>query len=168
MSSLKFVTLLQILFFFFFYGATARSRALASFKWRLQTCLSWDSPDIVTGMKSKRIRWAGHVAREREIGNAYILGRKPVGKWSLRKPRQKWGIVLKWTLENQNERSGFNWVRLGSCERGKESWESINNENCVDQLSEYQLLKKHTAPWSSPSINYVHSARIINSYLTIS
>jgi hypothetical protein len=29
--------------FFFFYGATARSRALASFKWRLQTCLSWDS-----------------------------------------------------------------------------------------------------------------------------
>jgi hypothetical protein len=39
------------------------------------------SPDIIRMIKSRRMRWAGHVARRGEKRNAYrILVGKPVGK----------------------------------------------------------------------------------------
>jgi hypothetical protein len=38
-------------------------------------------------MKSRRIRWAGHVARTREKRNAYrlLVGKRPLGR-----PRRRW------------------------------------------------------------------------------
>jgi hypothetical protein len=42
-------------------------------------------------IKSRRIRWAGHVARMEEKRNAYrILVGKPEGKRPLRRPRLRW------------------------------------------------------------------------------
>jgi hypothetical protein len=42
-------------------------------------------------MKSRRMRWAGHVARMGEKRNVYrLLVRKPEGKRPLVRPRRRW------------------------------------------------------------------------------
>jgi hypothetical protein len=46
----------------------------------------YSSPSIIRMIKSRRMRWAGHVARMREKRNAYrILVEKPDGKRIIRK-----------------------------------------------------------------------------------
>jgi hypothetical protein len=48
------------------------------------------SPTIILLIKSKGMRWAGHVARMREMRNAYcIFVRKLERKRQLRRPRRK-------------------------------------------------------------------------------
>jgi hypothetical protein len=45
-------------------------------------------------IKSRRMRWAGHVARMGEKKNAYrILVGKPQGKRPLGRPRCRWALV---------------------------------------------------------------------------
>ena len=49
------------------------------------------SPNIVRVIKSRSLRWAGHVARMEESGNAFnILSGTPTGKRSLGRPRLRW------------------------------------------------------------------------------
>jgi hypothetical protein len=49
------------------------------------------SPNIVRVIKSKNLRWAGHVVRMEEGGSAYkILTAKPKGRRPLRRPRCRW------------------------------------------------------------------------------
>jgi hypothetical protein len=51
----------------------------------------YSSPNIIRMIKSRRIRWARHVARMRETRNAYgILVGKPEGRRSLGRPRCRW------------------------------------------------------------------------------
>jgi hypothetical protein len=54
-------------------------------------------------IKSRRMRWAGHVARMGEKRNAYrILVGKPGSKRLLGRPRRRWVDnikILKWILE---------------------------------------------------------------------
>jgi hypothetical protein len=46
---------------------------------------------IIKMIKSRRMRWAGHVARLGAKTNAYrLLVGKPEGKSSLRRPRRRW------------------------------------------------------------------------------
>jgi hypothetical protein len=46
---------------------------------------------IIRVIKSRRMRWAGHVARMGEVRNAYsILDGKPEGSRPLGRPRRKW------------------------------------------------------------------------------
>jgi hypothetical protein len=48
-------------------------------------------PSIIRMMKSRRIRWAAHVARMVKTRNAYrILVGKPEGKRPLGRPRRRW------------------------------------------------------------------------------
>jgi hypothetical protein len=48
------------------------------------------STNIIRVIKSKRIRWVGHVARMGEMKNAYtILVGKPEGKGPLLRPRRR-------------------------------------------------------------------------------
>jgi hypothetical protein len=50
-------------------------------------------------IKSRRMRWAGHVARMGEQSNAYrILVGKPKGKRPLEGPRRKWMDNIKINL----------------------------------------------------------------------
>jgi hypothetical protein len=50
-------------------------------------------------IKSRRMRWAGHVARMGEKRNAYrILVGKPEGKRPLGKPRRRWVYKIKMNL----------------------------------------------------------------------
>jgi len=37
---------------------------------------------------------------------------------------------------------------VGSCEHSSESWGAIKGEGFLDQLSDYQLVKKDSALWS--------------------
>jgi hypothetical protein len=51
----------------------------------------YSSPSIIRIIKSRRMRWAGHVGRMREKRNAYrLLVREPEGKRPLGKPRHRW------------------------------------------------------------------------------
>jgi hypothetical protein len=51
----------------------------------------YSSPSIIRMIKSRRMRWAGHVARMGEKRNAYrILMGKPGGKRPLGRPRRRW------------------------------------------------------------------------------
>jgi hypothetical protein len=49
------------------------------------------SPNIVRVIKSRRMRWAGHVARMGEEKGVYrVLVRKPEGRRPLEIPRRRW------------------------------------------------------------------------------
>jgi len=49
------------------------------------------SPSIIRLVKSRRMRWMGHVAQMGEMRNVYsILVGKPEGKKPLRRPTHRW------------------------------------------------------------------------------
>jgi hypothetical protein len=51
----------------------------------------YSSPSIIRIIKSRRMRWAGHVARIGEKRNAYrLMVGKPEGKRPLGRPRRRW------------------------------------------------------------------------------
>jgi hypothetical protein len=51
----------------------------------------YSSPNIITIIKSRRMRGTGHVTRMREKKNAYrILIGNPEGKRPLGRPRRRW------------------------------------------------------------------------------
>jgi hypothetical protein len=51
----------------------------------------YSSPDIIRQMNSRRMRWAGHVARIGEERKMYrVLVGKPKGKRPLGRPRHRW------------------------------------------------------------------------------
>jgi hypothetical protein len=51
----------------------------------------YSSPDIIRQIKSRRMRWAGHVTRMEEGRNVYrVLVEKPEGKRPLGRPRRRW------------------------------------------------------------------------------
>ncbi|KAJ4450403.1 hypothetical protein ANN_01827 [Periplaneta americana] len=59
----------------------------------------YSSPDIIRNIKSRRLRWAGHVARMGESRNAYrVLVGRPEGKISLGRPRRRWEDNIKMDL----------------------------------------------------------------------
>jgi hypothetical protein len=59
----------------------------------------YSSPSIITMIKSRRMRWAGHVAQMGEKRNAYrILVGKPEGKRELGRPGRRWVDNIKMDL----------------------------------------------------------------------
>jgi hypothetical protein len=75
----------------------------------------YSSPDFVGVIKSRRMRWAGHVARTGEEFIGFWLGGPKV--------RDHWKdvgvggrITLRWTLGRYGSmgRTGFGWLRIGS------------------------------------------------------
>jgi hypothetical protein len=51
----------------------------------------YSSPSIIRIIKSRRMKWAGHVARKGEKRNVYrLLVGKPGGKRPLGRPRGRW------------------------------------------------------------------------------
>ena len=60
--------------------------------------------------KSRRLRWAGHVARMEEGRSAFkILTGKPTGKILLGRPRRRWEDKIRMDLEEMSINAG-NWV----------------------------------------------------------
>jgi hypothetical protein len=59
----------------------------------------YSSPDIIRQIKSRRMRWAGHVARMEEGRNVYrVLLGKLEGKRPLGRPRCRWEDGIKMDL----------------------------------------------------------------------
>ncbi|KAJ4434031.1 hypothetical protein ANN_16350 [Periplaneta americana] len=59
----------------------------------------YSSPDIIRNIKSRRLRWAVHVARMGESRNAYrVLVGRPEGKRPLGRPRRRWEDNIKMDL----------------------------------------------------------------------
>jgi hypothetical protein len=59
----------------------------------------YSSPNIVRVIKSKRMRWAGHVARMGEGSGVYkVLVGRPEGKRPLGRPRRRWKDNIKMDL----------------------------------------------------------------------
>ena len=55
---------------------------------------------IIREIKSRRLRWAGHLARMKKGRSALkILTRKPTGKMPLGRPRRRWEDNVRMDLE---------------------------------------------------------------------
>jgi len=70
------------------------------------------SPNIVRVIKSRRMRWAGYVARMGEGRGVYrVLVGKPEGKRPLGRPRCRWEDNIKMDLQ-EVECKGMDWIEL--------------------------------------------------------
>jgi hypothetical protein len=76
----------------------------------------YSSPDIIRQIKSRRMRWAGHVACMGEDRNVYrVLMGKPEGKRPHGRPRRRWEDGIRMDLRENGCRvqSGCSWLRIG-------------------------------------------------------
>jgi hypothetical protein len=84
----------------------------------------YSSPDIIRQIRSRRMRWAGHVARMGERKNLYrVLVGKPEGKRSLGGPRRRWENGMKMHLRQIIW--GVEWIHLAE---NRDRWQVIENE----------------------------------------
>ncbi|KAJ4438349.1 hypothetical protein ANN_14291 [Periplaneta americana] len=75
----------------------------------------YSSPDIIRNIKSRRLRWAGHVARMGESRNAYrVLVGRPEGKRPLGRPRRRWEDNIKMDLRGMMIETGLILHRIGT------------------------------------------------------
>jgi hypothetical protein len=72
----------------------------------------YSSPDIIRQVKSRRMRWAAHVARMGEERKVYkVLVGKPEGRRPLGRPRRGWEDGIRMDLR-EIVLGGVDWIRL--------------------------------------------------------
>jgi hypothetical protein len=77
----------------------------------------YSSPNIVWVIKSRIMRWSGHVARMGESRDVYrILMGKPEGKRPLGRHRLRWEGNIKWIFRKWDVRvwTGSSWLMIGT------------------------------------------------------
>ena len=80
-------------------------------------------PNIVRVVKSRRMRWAGHVARMGQGRGLYrVLVGKPEGKWPLGRPRRRWEDNIKMDLQEVGGGCG-DWMELA---QDRDRWRVMN------------------------------------------
>ena len=79
-------------------------------------------PNIVRVIKSRRMRWAVHVARMGEERGVYrVLVGKPEGRRPLRRPRRRW--VDKFRMDLQEVGCGYmDWIGLA---QDRDRWRTL-------------------------------------------
>jgi hypothetical protein len=74
--------------------------------------ISYSSPDIIRQIKSRRMRWAGHVACMVEERKVYrVLVDKPQGKRPFGRPRRRWEDAIRMNLREIGWGS-VEWMQL--------------------------------------------------------
>ena len=82
----------------------------------------YSSPYIVRVIKSRRMRWAGHVARmEERRGVHKVLVGKPEGKRPLGRPRRRWEDNIKMDLQEVGRDCG-EWMELA---QDRDGWRAL-------------------------------------------
>jgi hypothetical protein len=84
----------------------------------------YPSPNLIRMIKSRRMRWAGHVARIGEKKKAYrILAGKPEGKRPLGRPRRRWVDNIKIDFREIGW-DGMAWIDLV---QDRDQWRALVN-----------------------------------------
>jgi hypothetical protein len=84
----------------------------------------YSSPSIIRIIKSRRMRWAGHVARMGDKRNAYrILVGKPEGKRPLGRSRRRWVDNIKMDLREIGW-VGVDWIDMA---QDRDHWRALVN-----------------------------------------
>jgi hypothetical protein len=79
-------------------------------------------PNIVRVVKSRRMRWAGHVARMGEKRGVHrVLVGKPEGKRPLGRPRHRWQDNIKMNLQEVGGGCG-DWMELA---QDRDRWQAL-------------------------------------------
>jgi len=82
----------------------------------------FSSPNIVRVIKSRRMRWAGHVARLGEGSEAYrVLLGKPEGRRPLGRPRYRWVDNIRMDLQEVGCEF-MDWISLA---QDRDSWRTL-------------------------------------------
>jgi len=80
------------------------------------------SPNIVRVIKSRRMRWAGHVAHMGEERGLYrVLVGKPEGKRPLGRPRRRWVDNIRIDLQEVG-RGYMDWIGLA---QDRDRWRTL-------------------------------------------
>jgi hypothetical protein len=90
----------------------------------LSCTVLYSSPNIIRIIKSRRMRWAGHVARRGEKRNAYrLLVGKPEGKRPLGRPRLRWVDNIRMDLGEVGW-GDVDWIGLA---QDRNRWRALMN-----------------------------------------
>ena len=82
----------------------------------------YSSPNIVRVIKSRRLRWAGHVARMEEGRGVHkVLVGKPEGKRPLGRPRSRWEDNIRMDLQEVGMGCG-DWMGLA---QDRDRWRAL-------------------------------------------
>ena len=91
-------------------------------EWRRLNNDFYSSPNIVWVIKSRRMRWAGHVARidEERVGYRVLVG-KPEGRRPLGRPRRRWVDNIRMDLQEVG--CGYmDWIGLA---QDRDRWRTL-------------------------------------------
>jgi len=81
-------------------------------------------PNVVRVVKSRRTRWAGHVARMGEVRGVHrVLVGKPEGNRPLGRPRRRWEDNIKMDLQEVGGACG-DWLELA---QDRDRWRALVN-----------------------------------------
>jgi hypothetical protein len=84
----------------------------------------YSSPSIIRIIKSRKMRWAGHVARRGEKRNSYrLLVGKPEGKRPLGRPRRRWVDNIRMNLEEVGW-GDVDWIGMA---QDRNKWRALVN-----------------------------------------
>jgi hypothetical protein len=82
----------------------------------------YSSPDIIRQVKSRRMRWAGHVVRMGEERKVYkVLVGKPGGRRPLGRPRRRWEDGIRMDLRGIGL-GCVDWIRLA---QDRDRWRAV-------------------------------------------
>ncbi|KAJ4431659.1 hypothetical protein ANN_20258 [Periplaneta americana] len=115
----------------------------------------YSSPDIIRNIKSRRLRWAGHVACMGETRNAYrVLVGRPVGKRPLGRPRRRWEDNIKMDLREVGY-DDRDWINLA---QDRDRWRAyVRGDN--EPLDTGPAVGKFTEPVQTFDYGHGSSSR---------
>ncbi|KAJ4425785.1 hypothetical protein ANN_27410 [Periplaneta americana] len=114
----------------------------------------YSSPDIIRNIKSRRSRWAGHVARMGESRNVYrVLVGRPAGKRPLGRPRRRWEDNIKMDLREVGY-DGRDWINLA---QDRDQWRAYVTAamNLRDNREDLELNGLHQLLVYADDVNMV-------------
>jgi hypothetical protein len=101
---------------------------MQSIWWAVNGHITWSFITYKRVTKSRRMRWAGHVARMGEIRNAYkMLVGKPEGKRPFGGPKCRWEDNIRLYLRELGW-EGVGWIHLA---QDTDQWWTLVNLGCI-------------------------------------